>query len=228
MALAQQLQTAFRNLRPAPGISPATPASEDPYIAQVQRNLGAGAGSPPYDYGSPYDIGMGGAAGLRQINRYQFFPELERARRLRSPIESAFFSQALQPGALYGAASEAAAGTARQLFAPGGEVSQLIRGARGQSIQRGFDPSSAEGGERGIINAANQRVADTFATTAAQLEGQRFNALTGAYGEAGATVRDLLESLYAGTAGAEQLHLSSQAFKESKKRGLLGLGLGPL
>jgi len=175
--------------------------------------------------GDPRGIGTGGERGLREIAQYQFLPELERARRQRVPIEEAFLGQALQPGALFGAAQTAATGYARQLFAPGGEVAGLVSRARGRSISQGFEPSAAEGTERTILQGATGRVGDVFAQQAGQLEAQRFGALSGAFGEAGAGVRDLLESLFTGVASAEQLGIARKA---GKKKGLFGLGIGPL
>ena len=145
---------------------------------------------------------------LEQLVASYFLPELQRTRELGGPIEGAFMQQALQPGALYGAASTAAGGVARQLFAPGGEVAGLVRGARGSVIGQGFDPSSAEGAERGIMQSATNRVADTFATQAGQLEGLRFGALTQAFGGAQQGTRDILESIMSGEGMAHSYDLA--------------------
>src|SRR5687767_723534 len=128
-------------------------------------------------------LGRGGTWGLRDILQNYFLPELKNARKRRGPIEDAFTSQALTPGALYGAASEAASGKARELFKAGGEVSNLMGRARGRSIEAGFAPENAYGAENEILRGATDTVANTFAQNAGALEGERFSALAGAYGK---------------------------------------------
>lgn len=164
------------------------------------------ARTPNYD-----PLGRGGPGGLRDLLERYFLPELSNQQGRRGPIENAFNSQALEPGALYGAASTAAQGVAGQLFAPGGEVAKMIAQARGGTIGQGFSPDSAWGGENNILRSATSRVADTFATTAAGLEGQRFGALTEAYGGQQQSIRDLLESLFTGVGSSEQLGLANKA-----------------
>jgi len=156
-------------------------------------------------------LGRGGSLGLRDILTKYFLPEFERLKSRRGGIEDAFLQQASTPGSLYGAASEAASGTARQLFAPGGEVQKLIGGARGRAIGQGFAPDAAEGAERGILQSATNRVADTFATQAAGLEQARFAGFAGFTSDQSAALRDLIESIFTGTASAEQLGLAKKA-----------------
>lgn len=144
------------------------------------------------------------------LNEY-FKPELTRLQGQRNPIERAFYSQTLEPGALFGAANTAAQGYARQLFQPGGEVASLISKARGGAISQGFAPSSSEGAQRAILQGATNRISDVFSQNAAQLEGLRFGALSGAYGDVNASVRDLIESLFTGTASIQQLKLAQQS-----------------
>jgi hypothetical protein len=122
-------------------------------------------------------------------------------------------AQTLQPGALYGAASEAAKGTAAQLFAPGGDVATMIAKARGTAIGQGFAPSAAGGSTAGILRGATQRVADTFATQAGQLESERYGMLGQAFGASNQNIQSLLESLFTGAASADQEKLASQKQK---------------
>lgn len=170
-------------------------------------------------YPSTDSLGRGGRGGLRDILERYFLPELNNQQGKRGPIENAFNSQALQPGALYGAASTAAQGVAGQLFAPGGDVAQMISRARGGSIGQGFSPDNAWGSENNILRSATNRVGDTFATQAAGLEGQRFGALTEAYGGQQQSIRDLIESLFTGVGSAEQFGLADKA----SKRKFLGI-----
>lgn len=152
----------------------------------------------------------GGERGLYDILRQQFLPEIARLRGQRGRIEEAFFGQALEPGALFGAAKTAAEGTAKELFAPGGEVAQLFRQARGQKIQQGFAPEAAEGAEQGILSAASSRIGDVFAQQAGALEQQRFNALGSLFGQREQRLFDSLTSLFTGAGSAEQLKLARQ------------------
>lgn len=191
------------------------------YFPRVQSrpNPGQQSGLPPtyggYDPGRPGfnnpsgdPLGRGGQSGLRDILERYFLPEVGASQGRRGGIESAFFGQVTQPGSLYGAASTAATGVANQLFAPGGEVANLIGRARGQTIGQGFDPGSAFGSENEILRGATRRVADTFATQAAGLEGQRFGALSQLYGDEQTRYRDLIESLFTGVGSAEQFGLA--------------------
>lgn len=173
-------------------------------------------------------LGRGGVTGLRDVLERYFIPEFAETTKLGGGIQRAFLEQTLEPGALYGAASTAAQGAASQLFAPGGEIAGAIRSARGGAIQQGFAPSAAEGSERAILRSGTQRVADVFAQSAAGLEGQRFGALTGAFGESRAAQRDLIESLFTGVASAEQLSLANRALRAQSGGGGIfgGLGLG--
>lgn len=160
---------------------------------------------------APFDVnkdplGRGGSQGLRDILQGYFLPAFAEARKRRGPIESAFNEQTLNPGALYGAASEAAGGRARELFKAGGEVSNLIGQVRGRSINQGFSPDSAYGAENTILRGATNSVADTFAQNAAQLENARYTGLAGAYGNN--DMMSLLESLFTGVGSAEQLNLA--------------------
>lgn len=163
-------------------------------------------------------LGGGGSGGLRDIVRQYFLPQLERLRG-QSGISDAFLGQVQEPGALFGAASEAASGTARQLFAPGGEVATMIGRARGQSINQGFNPEAAAGGENEILRGATQRVADTFATQAGGLEQTRIGALSQAYGLREQQMMELIESIFTGVGSAEQLNLA----KNPPRRKFLGI-----
>lgn len=178
-------------------------------------NIFGGAGT--YDPGVAF--GSKGMDVLRRLSQYFIWPEAQRQREVGAPIEEAFRSQMLTPGAGYEAASTAAGGVARELFAPGGEVASLISKARGKVIGSGFAPSGAEGAERGILRAGTQRVADTFAQGATQLEGQRMGILGGAYGDTQAAQRDLIESIFTAEATAQQLGIA----KKAAKRGPFGL-----
>ena len=153
------------------------------------------------------ELGGGGVSGLRDILDKYFLPALKR-KQGQSTIEDAFLSQTEKPGALFGAADTAAKGYASQLFAPGGEIASLIGSARGDTISKGFAPSSAEGSVNSILRAGTQRVGDVFAQNAGQLEQSRYTALTGAYNEREQSMRDLIESLFTGVASSEQLNLA--------------------
>lgn len=166
---------------------------------------------PNRELGPNDPLGRGGTWGLRDLLRRYFLPEFESANRTRSPIEGAFLEQTLEPGALYEAASTAATGKANELFKAGGQVSQLINRARGGAIQRGFNPESAFGDENVILRGATDTVANTFAQNAAALEGQRYSALTGTYGDANKRIQELIESIFTGVGSAEQLNLARNA-----------------
>ncbi len=153
-------------------------------------------------------LGRGGPAGLRDIIGQYFLPELKSRQGTRGGIESAFLKQSTEPGALFGAANTAAEGYAKQLFAPGGEIASLISQVRGKSISRGFDPSAAEGPERNILNQGVGQVGNFFAQQAGGLEQARFGGLAQSYFSGQQGISDLLESLYTGVAGAEQLQLA--------------------
>jgi hypothetical protein len=130
---------------------------------------------------------------------------------VRSPIERAFMGQMLTPGANYGAALTAAQGMASNLFAPGGDIQRMMQAARGSAVGAGWAPEAALGDERGIARAGYQRVADTFAQGATQLEGQRINAMTNAFAESQAGPRDTMESIYSGRAGELNYGLARRA-----------------
>src|SRR5512147_2624007 len=153
-------------------------------------------------------LGAGGPAGLRYLVSQYFLPRLKGQEEFGSQINDAFMKSVGTPGANFGEAKKAAEGLAGELFAPGGQVANLISQVRGNAIQRGFDPSAAEGGERGVLQQATGQVGNYFAQQAGQLEGQRVGALTAGYQTQQQTINDLLESLYTGVAGAEQLQLA--------------------
>lgn len=171
-----------------------------------------------YGVGTAGDIGTGGSRGLREQILGQFFPELQRQRGARGPVESAFTEQATTPGALYGAAKTSAEGYASELFAPGGQISSLIRGVRGKTIGQGFAPEAGEGAELGVLRSGTQAVGNRFAQEASQLEQTRFAGLGSLYGSQQQMINDLMQSLFTGTATAEQLALA----KESQKKGFFG------
>jgi hypothetical protein len=184
-------------------------------VEAYQRTLSSYDGSQ-----GPYPGGAGiGSSTLRRLSQYFIWPELERTRELGAPVEEAFQSQMLTPGANFSAASTAASGMASELFAPGGEIATMLGKARGKAIGQGFAPSGAEGAERGILRAGTQRVADAFAQQAASLESQRMGLVGGAYGDAQAGQRDLIESMFTAEGSAQQLAIAKQA----AKRGPFGL-----
>lgn len=176
--------------------------------------LGAIFGRTKYGPKDPRTIGTGGVRGLRELSLYQIYPMLDVSRRSAAAIEEAFLGQVGQPGASYGAAKEAALGAARTLFAPGGEVSTLLRRARGQAVEQGFAPEAAEGAERGILLGATQRVGDVFAQEAGRLEAQRLAAFGEAYRTSQERTLDLLASLFTSVASAEQLALAQKAARK--------------
>jgi len=190
-------------------------------IASYGSQLPSRGGGPSYRPWYNYNMGD-----LR--NQFYESPETlfgdayDRSRRAGGPVEEAFMSQTLTPGALYGAASTAASGVASELFAPGGEIARLISGARGQAIGSGFAPGDSIGEENNILRAGTQRVASTFAQQAGALEGQRFNALTGAFGQSREEQLRLLEDLFSGRANVLQYGMARDVNEDN---GFLGLGI---
>lgn len=164
------------------------------------------------------DLGGGGSSGLRDILEKYFLPALNRQKGMSS-IEDAFLSQTEQPGALFGAAKTSAEGYANQLFAPGGQIASMIGSARGDIINKGFAPSSADSGVNNILRAGTKQVADKFSENAGQLEQTRYGALAGAYGQREQNMKDLIESLFTGVASAEQLNIA----KHPPRQKFLGL-----
>ena len=151
-----------------------------------------------------------GYHGLRGIGQDYIIPEIERVRGGRSRIENALMEQTLEPGSLYGAASEAAGGYARELFKPGGEIASLMGRARGRSIGQGWSPEDAIGPENTILRGGVDAISNMFAQQAAGLEQARYGGLMGMYGMHDQGIKDWITSLYTGTAGAEQLKLAQE------------------
>lgn len=165
--------------------------------------------SSTLQFPSTYGKGIPGGPGLlRYITDRFFLPRLNQAAGQEGAISSAFLSQITTPGANFAAAQKAAEGTAQELFQPGGQVANLINQVRGNAIQRGFAPAAAEGGERGILQQATNQVGSVFAQQAGALEQQRMGLLGQGYQLNEQTLNDLLESIYSGAAGAEQLGLA--------------------
>lgn len=162
----------------------------------------------PGQTNSPFGQGPEGLKGI--VSKY-LYPELERLQGGRSGIESALLEQTLEPGALFGAASEAAGGYAQELFKPGGEVASLISRARGRRIGQGFNAADAAGPENAILGGATDSVSNFFAQRAAELEGARYGGLQNLYSGRQQGIRELLTSLYTGQAGAEQLQLAQDS-----------------
>ena len=156
---------------------------------------------------------------LRNILQSYFQPELAGQQAARNPIQSAFLSQVTTPGAEYGAAKEAATSMASDLFAPGGQIASLVSGARGKAMGQGFSAASAGGAVNGVLRAGVQQVGNTFGQNAASLEANRMNLLGGAYSDSNKTINDLLQSLFAGEATAQQSSIAGNA----AKKGLFGL-----
>lgn len=185
----------------------------NPYINYPSGTGWANTFSNPASSGyyNPPNPGIGsGVSGLRGIVSGYINPELEYLQQGRGPIQNALFEQTMNPGALYGAANTAAMGYANQLFRPGGEVASLISRARGDRINQGWAPSAARGSENAILRGATQNIGNMFAQQAGQLEQLRYGTLAGLYGQNQQGIRDLLTSLYTGTAGAEQLKLAQE------------------
>ena len=164
-------------------------------------------------YGSGAKFGSSGPAKLQRLSQFFLWPELQRTRQMGAPIEQAFQEQMLTPGANYAAASTAASGLASQLFAPGGEIAAMLSKVRGRAISSGSSPASSVGADNGILRAGTQRVADAFSQGAVDLEGRRMGILGGAYGDAQAGQRDLIESMFTAEGSAQQLKLAEKAAK---------------
>lgn len=165
---------------------------------------------------------LGGPKGLQGLIESYFVPALEDMQGRTAPIESAFMSQATEPGALFGAAQTSAEGYAKELFAPGGEVAGLMSRARGSTIQQGFSPEAAQGKEFGVLRSATGQVSNRFAQEAAGLEKTRFAGLGSFLGQREQQIMDLMQSIFTGTASAEQLKLAGKEPDE----GIITKGLG--
>lgn len=167
-----------------------------------------------------YGKGIPGGPGLlRYLVQNLFLPRANQVAGQEGKISDAFLSQIATPGVNFDAAQKAAEGTAQELFQPGGQVASLINQVRGNAIQRGFAPAAAEGSERGILQQATNQVGSVFAQQAGALEQQRMGLLGQGYQLNEQTLNDLLESIYSGAAGAEQLQLA----KKPPRQKFLGL-----
>lgn len=162
----------------------------------------------------PYGIAPKGKLDEKALLRLSqlFFEGAQRQRERFDPITQAFLSQVSQPGALFESAQRAAEARAQELFAPRGEVSNLISRARGQVIGQGFAPEAALGAENSIISQALKQVSSTFAQQAAALEQSRLQSLGGAFQEGLRGERDLLESYFNAVATALQAKYAKPGF----------------
>lgn len=170
----------------------------------------------------------GGRRGMVGIANDMFLPEIGYQRGIRKQVTPGFLQQASTPGALYGAAATAAEGVSRELFRPGGVVSEGITAARtGQrGIRGGFEPMGGEGAELGVLRSATDQVANAFAQQAGQLENTRFSVYGGFASQAQGGVGQAIADYATQRSGAEQFELARRG--SQRRGGLLGLGLGPL
>lgn len=155
---------------------------------------------------------------LQDILQSLFMPQFKAAQTRQGPINSAFDSTFMTPGANFGAAKTAAEGYGADLFAPGGQIDANIKRARGGAVQSGFNPTAAEGDTNNILRAGTKAVGTQFAQGATALEGSRMSGLAGAYQGGQQNINDLIESLFTGQANIAQLQQSN--FNNSK--GFLG------
>lgn len=167
-----------------------------------------------------------GEAGLLGTTQELLYPEIGYQQGIRKRVTDPFLRQASTPGALFGAASTAAEGMARELFRPGGVVGQGIASARRGSVQQGFEPMAAEGAELGVLGQATDQVANAFAQNAAALEQQRFGAFANFASQAQGGPAQAIANYMTGQANVEQFGLARRG--SQRRGGLLGLGIGPL
>jgi hypothetical protein len=165
-----------------------------------------------------FQKGKGGR--LTDLLGQEFLPELDRARKSRSSIET-IFSDFLDPTKGEAAVTGGAERIAGDLLRPGGAIPEAIRRARGQSIASGF---GTQGGdlsrqESNIVSEGLRSGVGSYLGQAlpAMYEGAAGRA-AGAYGLTQENALRMLESLYTGLGSAESLNMANQ------KQGLLGLG----
>lgn len=209
--------------------SPSAPAAGGTaaYNNPMMNSVGSSSGYS-FNFNDPNGITSGKKSnfpsfGSSLING-PYSQQLNRFFGLQNPITSAFLNATLTPGMDFSQAQTAAQGQSNQLFMPGGQVAQQIAAARGDVINKGFAPSSADRSVNGILNQATQTVGNTFAQGATSLESQRLNLLGGLYGQTNQSIQDILDSMFTGAGSIGQYGLAQSSLPS---KGILGLGIGP-
>ena len=170
----------------------------------------------------PFDWEKGGR--LAALLGKEFVPELGRAKGRRSQISDMFMGF-LDPQRGEQYVTRGAERIGADVLRAGGPITEAIRRARGGAISSGF---GTQGGDlsRQEANIVTEGLRSSVGSFIGQslpgmYEGAAGRA-TQAYGITQQQVPDLMESLFTGLGGAESLRLAQ------KKKGLFGLGLGPL
>lgn len=170
----------------------------------------------------PFEFEKGGR--LAEFVGEEFIPEVGRARKRRSRVEDAFFGF-LDPSAGERFVTEGAERIGADVLRAGGPVTEAIRRARGQSIGSGF---GTEGGDlsRSEANIVTEGLRSSVGSFIGRSLPGLFEGAAGratqAFGITQGQVPSLLESAFTGLGSAESLRLAQP------KKGLFGLGLGPL
>ncbi len=170
----------------------------------------------------PFDWERGGR--LATLLGQEFVPELGRAKGRRSKFEG-LFEGFLDPSRGEEFVTRGAERIGADVLRAGGPITEAIRRARGGAIGSGF---GTQGGD--LSRQESNIVTEGLRSSVGSFIGQ---ALPGMYeGAAGRATQafgvtqqqpvDLMESLFTGLGSAESLRLAQ------KKKGLFGLGLGPL
>ena len=170
----------------------------------------------------PFDWERGGR--LAALLGKEFVPELGRAKGRRNQVSDMFMGF-LDPRGGERYVTEGAERISADVLRPGGSVTEAIRRARGGSISSGF---GTQGGD--LSRSEANIVSEGLRSSVGSFVGQSLPGLyegaggraTQAYGITQQQVPDLMESLFTGLGSAESLRLAQ------KKKGLFGLGLGPL
>ncbi len=179
-------------------------------------------GSSNPSFLSGFDEEKGGR--LADLLRGEFLPELGRSREQRSRISNAFMGF-LDPNRGVDFVTEGAERIGTDVLRAGGPVTEAIRRARGGAIGSGFGTEGGDlsGQEANIVTEGLRSSVGSFIgqSLPGLFEGAAGRA-TQAFGISQGQVTDLLESLFTGLGSAENLRLAQP------KKGLFGLGLGPL
>ncbi len=141
----------------------------------------------------------------------ELIPELDESKKRRSRIEDIFF-KTLDPRNQEESINRGAERIALDVLRPGGEVTEAIRSARGQSINSGF---GTQGGDlsrqeativsEGLRSSVGRFVGEALPELS---EGAANRAAQGAALSREEVIR-LIESLFTGVAGAESLKLAN-------------------
>ena len=170
----------------------------------------------------PFDWERGGR--LAALLGREFVPELDRARRRRGQISDRFMGF-LDPQRGERYVTEGAERIGADVLRAGGPITEAIRRARGGAIGSGFGTQGGDlsSQEANVVTEGLRSSVGSFIGQAlpGMYEGAAGRA-TQAYGITQQQVPDLMESLFTGLGSAESLRLAQ------KKKGLFGLGLGPL